>query len=166
MTSKARHMHIRLHDKAISVDDLFAAAFDNPHFYYQRQSLLGWRPVARHRNPHRADKIPPSPEKEAPSYTHSPDVTVQDTPEAILIEIILPEINEDSLYIEVTGDLLIVRAEKASLVNRRIQSDEKTDNIMVHRYVKLPVAAQPGNVRARLENHVLRVVINKPWAGG
>jgi HSP20 family molecular chaperone IbpA len=165
MTTKARHMRSRLHDKAISVDDLFTAAFDNPHFYYQRQSLLGWRPVAHHYKPHQAETIPPSPLEQAPSYTPSPDVTVQDTPEAILVEIILPEIHEESLHIEISGDLLIVKAQKKGFVNGRHESDDKADDAMVDRYVKLPVIAQPGNVQARLKNNVLRVMIVKLWAG-
>ncbi len=165
MTSKARHMRSRLQDRAISVDELFSAAFHNPHFDYERQSLLGWRPVTHDCKPPCSEKDPPSSLEDKIPYNNSPDISVQDTPEAILIEIILPDIHEDSLYLEVSGDLLIVRAEKAGLGDHRSETDGKNGKPMVHRYVKLPVAAQPGSVQARLENHVLRVIINKPWTG-
>ncbi len=165
MTLKARHMRSRPQDRAISVDELFAAAFDNPNFYYQRESLLGWRPVTHNSAPRRVQGVPGSSAGEKPSYRNSPDIIVKDTPEAILIEVSLPEINEDSLYLEVSGDLLIVRAQRAVSNENQSEQSKKSDKSMVHRYVKLPVAAQPGNVQARLENQVLRVKINKPWTG-
>ena len=165
MTLKARHMRSRPQDRAISVDELFTAAFDNPNFYYQRESLLGWRPVTHNSDPRRVEGVPRSSSGEKPSYSNSPDIIVKDTPEAILIEVTLPEINEDSLYLEVSGDLLIVRAQRAVSDKNQPERSKKIDKSMVHRYVKLPVAAQPGNVQARLENQVLRVKINKPWTG-
>ncbi|MGD9247377.1 MAG: Hsp20/alpha crystallin family protein [Desulfobacteraceae bacterium] len=165
MTLKARHMRSRPQDRAISVDELFSAAFDNPNFYYQRESLLGWRPVTHDGEPHQVENAPRLSSGEKPSYSNSPDIIITDTPQALFIEVTLPEINEESLYLEVSGDLLIVRAERRVSDNDRSEWSQKSDKPMVHRYVKLPVAAQPGNVQARLVDHVLKVKINKPWSG-
>lgn len=165
MTPKARHMRSSLRERSISVDELFAAAFNESNFIYQRESLLGWRPVINDIKPYITDGEHRSQTEKKTSFTNSPDIKVSETAEAILIEVILPKINEDSLYLEITGDLLIIRAQKEGTEPADTSADPDVDHAMLHRYVKLPIMAQPGNVQARIEDNLLRVIINKPWMG-
>lgn len=165
MTAKARHLHNIPENRAISVERLFKAAFRKSNYIYQRESLMGWRPVAIDSEASIDDAAPPPPVKETPSFTNSPDVKVNETPESIFIEVMLPDINEESLYLEVSGDLLIIRAEKAVAGSNASYPENRAKRPMVHRFVKLPVAAQPGKVQARLEGNVVRVQISKPLAG-
>jgi HSP20 family molecular chaperone IbpA len=165
MAPKARHLYKTPENRAISVDRLFKAAFSKSHYFFQRESLMGWRPVAIDSAASIDDQVPHSPAKEAPSFTNSPDVKVHETPESIFIEVMLPDINEESLYLEVSGDLLIIRAEKAVANPDASYQANQGKRPMVHRFIKLPVAAQPGNVQARLEGNVVRVHIGKPLAG-
>lgn len=163
MTPKARHMRNSLHERTISVDELFAAAFKKSKFFYQRESLLGWRPVTNDYAQYKIDSERQSSFRNKSSLANSPDINVHETAESIFIEVMLPEIDEESLYLEVSGDLLIIRAKKVNAGTKNSGRSEKTDGSLVHRFVKLPVAAQPGNVQARLENSLLKVIINKPW---
>jgi HSP20 family molecular chaperone IbpA len=160
MTPKARHMRNSPRETSISVDELFAAAFYESNFIYQRESLLGWRPVINDFEPCITDGEHQSPTEKTASFTNSSDIKVHETAEAILIEVMLPKILEDSLYLEITGDLLIIRAQRADTA-----AGNDVDHTMVHRYVKLPITAQPGNVKARIEDNMLRIIINKPWLG-
>jgi HSP20 family molecular chaperone IbpA len=165
MKPKARHLRNTPENRAISVDHLFKAAFSKSHYIYQRESLMGWRPVTIDSEASIDDLVPHSPVSEAPSFTNSPDVKVHETSELIFIEVMLPDINEESLYLEVSGDLLIIRAEKAIADSEASYPANQAKRPMVHRFVKLPVAAQPGTVQARLEGNVVRVQIGKPLAG-
>lgn len=158
-------MRSSLQEKCISVDELFAAAFNESTFTYQRESLLGWRPVINDYEPCITNgENRPATEKTA-SFTNSPDIKVRETSESILIEVMLPKIDEDSLYLEISGDLLIIRAQREGAEHMGSPSKDDVDHTMVHRYVKLPITAQPGNVQARIEENLLRVIINKPWIG-
>lgn len=152
-------------EKSISVDELFAAAFNESNFIYQRESLLGWRPVINDFEPYITDGEHRPATENTTSFTNSPDIKVRETSESILIEVMLPKINEDSLYLEISGDLLIIRAQRAGAEHMSTPSSDDVDHTMVHRYVKLPMMAQPGNVQARIEDNLLRVIINKPWMG-
>ncbi|MGD9365343.1 MAG: Hsp20 family protein [Desulfobacteraceae bacterium] len=165
MTAKARHLHHTPENRAISVDRLFKAAFSKSHYIYQRESLMGWRPVTIESEASIDDEGPYPPVEKAPSFTNSPDVKVHETSESIFIEVMLPDINEESLYLEVSGDLLIIRAEKAVADSDTAYPENQAKRPMVHRFIKLPVAAQPGKVQARLEGNVVRVQIGKPLAG-
>lgn len=165
MTPKARHMRNSPRENSISVDELFTAAFNESNFIYQRESLLGWRPVINDFEPFTTNGEPRSLTEKKKSFTNSPDIKVRETSASILIEVMLPEINEDSLYLEISGDLLIIKAQRAGTDQMDSDTGVDVDQALVHRYVKLPITAQPGNVQARIEDNLLRVIINKPWTG-
>ena len=166
MTPKARPLRNDLPHLAISVDELFAAAFHKSHRIYQRESLLGWRPVTLDANMSFPRETPPVTQPESPPrFSNSPDVNIRETLETIVIEIELPDIDEESLYLEVSGDLLIIKAERTTLPNTTSGPTTAQKPSPVHRYVKLPVAARPGNIQARLDGTLLRIKINKPLAG-
>ena len=101
---------------------------------------------------------------EGPRFNNSPDVKIRETAETIVIEIELPDIDEESLYLEVSGDLLIIKAERAVLVQPQSGPNRSRKPSPVHRYVKLPIAARPGNIQARLDGPLLRIKISKPFA--
>jgi len=166
MTPKARPLRIDLPHLAISVDELFAAAFHKSHRIYQHESLLGWRPVSLDTATSYPKQEPPQMHRESPPrFSNSPDVKIRETADMVVIEIELPDIDEESLYLEVSGDLLIIKAERVSLANASSGPTTSHKPSPVHRYVKLPVAARPGNIQARLDGPMLRIKIGKPLAG-
>lgn len=161
MASKAIHLKRGFKNAFITVDELFEAAFGRKPGRYRTESLLGWRPLV-------PDSVPSAfrlQEKAAghgkrPSVT-PPDVKVYETEELIVVEVELPAIEKESLYLEISGDLLIIRGNRVPDEQRRhIKPSQKTGRA-VYRYVQLPVVVKPGEVRARLDGHVVRVTINK-----
>ena len=158
MTPKARRLRNHLTHIAISVDELFAAAFYKSQIIYQRKSLLGWRPVVADAPPDDSQEDEKPFTESGPRFSNSPDVKIRETSETIIIEVELPDIDEESLYLEVSGDLLIIKAEKRA--RRQFESGKQP---VVHRYVKLPVAAVPGNIQARLDGPLLRIKISKSF---
>ncbi len=164
MAPKARPLNNQLPHTAISVDALFAAAFHKSHRIYQRESLLGWRPVLKD------TPLPELPEKstgykkKSPSFSNSPDVKIKETSDIISIEIELPDIDEESLYLEVSGNLLMIRAKKIPPKRPGPKPAKAHKSVLVHRYVQLPFSAKPGHIQARLEGSVLRIKIGNPLA--
>jgi HSP20 family molecular chaperone IbpA len=165
MTPKARPFRNNLSHIAITVDELFKAAFHQSLRIYQRESLLGWRPVAMDADLSEHSEPSPSMGQESPLFSNSPDVKIRETSEIIAIEVELPDIDEESLYLEVSGDLLIIRAEKISRDEPQSQPVKTHKPPMVHRYVKLPVVVKPGQIQARLDGPMLQIKIGKPLAG-
>jgi HSP20 family molecular chaperone IbpA len=149
---------------AISVDALFEAAFHKSQRNFQRESLLGWRPVIMDvaLPPH----LQPSPsgKKKSTLFSNSPDVIVREKSGVVTIEVELPDIDEESLYLEVSGDLLIIQAEKMAPEGGRSEPARSHKEFMVNRYVKLPFAARPGQIQARLDGPMLRITIGGPLA--
>ena len=168
MTSKARPLRNQLPHMAISVDALFAAAFHKSQRIFQRESLLGWRPVimdAGLSTPLSTQGKPaPYEKKESTLFSNSPDVIVKEESGVVTIEVELPDIDEESLYLEVSGDLLIIQAEKMSPEGDRLEPARSHKDFMVNRYVKLPFAANPGQIQARLDGPMLRITIGGPLA--
>ncbi len=172
MTSKARPLRNQLPHMAISVDALFAAAFHKSRRIFQRESLLGWRPVimdaalstplsaplSAHGEPSTSGK------KASTLFSNSPDVIVRENSGVVTIEVELPDIDEESLYLEVSGDLLIIQAEKIAPKGDRSELAKSHQEFMVNRYVKLPFAAKPGHIHARLDGPTLRITVGGPLA--
>jgi HSP20 family molecular chaperone IbpA len=164
MTPKAHPLKNHLPHVAISVDALFAAAFHKSLGIFQRESLLGWRPVMMDAAFSAHQEPLPSIKKEPASFSNSPDVKVREASGIITIEVELPDIDEESLYLEVSGNLLIIRAEKIPQKRTRSQPVRSHKTSMVNRYVKLPFAAKPGQIQARLDGEILRIRIGDPLA--
>lgn len=177
MTSKAHPLRNQLPHMAISVDALFTAAFHRSRRIFQRESLLGWRPVILDADlpaslftpfstPFPTQGEPaPSGKKASPLFSNSPDVIVREKSGVVTIEVELPDIDEESLYLEVSGDLLIIQAEKMAPKEDPSEPAKSHQEFMVNRYVKLPFAAKPGEIRARLDGPMLRITIGGPSAG-
>ena len=161
MAPKAIHLKRGVQNIYITVDQLFEAAFGPAPREYKRKSLLGWRPLTPEFTP-----LPLWPKnktgdgKEKPTVP-SPGVKVYETDDMIVVEVELPPIVEESLYLEISGDLLIIRGNRVPVrASNRTQSHKQTLR-KVYRYVQLPVAARPGEVRARLEGNTVRVMVRK-----
>jgi HSP20 family molecular chaperone IbpA len=91
-------------------------------------------------------------------------VIVREKSGVVTIEVELPDIDEESLYLEVSGDLLIIQAKKIAPKGDRSEPTKSHKDFMVNRYVKLPFAARPGQIRARLDGPMLRITIGGPLA--
>ena len=162
MAYKAVHLRRGSQNIYITVEKLFAVAFGSSQREYDIQSLLGWRPVL----PHAIASI--LEEDETPSVLPdrptnlSPGVKIFETDVMILVEVELPPINEDSLYIEISGDLLIIRGQQTHDEDQAAKKESEFNRPrMVYRYIQLPVIAKSGRVRARLEGNTVRVKILK-----
>ena len=157
MASRAIHPGQAAHNTAVTVDRLFKAAFHSPSVIYQRESLCGWRPL-HSVSPFDAGLTDMATSLQKPEpQTPPPGIHIRETAERFVIEIELPRIKADSLYIEISGDLLIIRGER-DMESARMQ---KRGSPMVHRYIQLPIIARPGNVQARLEGNTVKVNIQK-----
>jgi HSP20 family molecular chaperone IbpA len=172
MTSKAHPLRNQLPHLAISVDALFSAAFHKSRRNFQRESLLGWRPVIMDADLPAPLSTPLSSQREPSPYgntastlfSNSPDVIVREKSDVVTIEVELPDIDEESLYLEVSGDLLIIQAKKLAPDADPSEPAKSHQEVMVNRYVKLPFAAKPGEIRARLDGPMLRITIGGPLA--
>lgn len=146
-----------------TVQQLFSAAFNQSTAIYQRTSLCGWRPLVLDPNPlhpHLAGLID---ENDTQPAQNGSDVVILETNTEFTIEFDMPEIKEESLYLEVSGDTLIIRGERLSSAPQG-PSDANNPHrgSLFQRFVQLPVSARPGQVRARLMGSTIRVNIKKP----
>ncbi len=162
MGSRALQRSNALKNQAISIERLFDAAFHAPFVVYQRESLYGWRPL--HNESPLRKKFRETPPRRHRSFSPDPPpgIQVHETAERFIIEVELPQIKADSLYIEISGDLLIIRGER-KMKDQPDPSNQKKirGGPMVRRYIQLPVITRPGEVHARLEGNTVRVKIQK-----
>lgn len=162
MASKAIHLHKAPQNKNIIIERLFEAAFKTPNAGYRKKSLCGWGLVLDH---------PPDVVK--PSYRESdhrrpvpPDdmdgVVMRETVDAIMLEIEVPHLKAESLYLEISGNLLIVRGERIAGAPPAQQAGDKDRDVLnFERLIILPAPARPGQVRARLVGQVVKINILK-----
>lgn len=162
MASKAIHLKKGFRDTRVTVDQLFEAAFGPKPRQYQHESLLGWRPLA-------TDSVPAAlqVQKETAGRTDRPfvpppGVKVYETEELVVVEVELPAIEKESLHLEISGDLLIIRGNRIPVKPSRPLKNHRRKGPMIYRYIQLPVFVKPGEVKARLEGYTVRVTIAKP----
>jgi HSP20 family molecular chaperone IbpA len=161
MASKAIRSAKGVPKADFTIEQLFEAAFGPEPLEYHHKSLLGWRPLAL---------VPGSPshwiEQAAPpgrstSYDDSAGVKVYETETLIVVEVELPAIDEESLYLEISGYMLIIRGNPLHANSPSHRLAARYNKKKVHRCIQLPVLAKPGEVRARLEGNIVRVMIRK-----
>jgi HSP20 family molecular chaperone IbpA len=161
MASRAIHMKKDVPKADFTVEQLFAAAFGPKPLEYHHKSLFGWRPLAL--NP---DGFPLGSENPVPpDRTLSPEsqsgVKVYETETLIVVEVELPAIEEESLYLEISGYMLIIRGNRLFPKSADRGHTAKSAAEEVHRCIQLPVFARPGEVRARLYGNIIRLMIRK-----
>jgi HSP20 family molecular chaperone IbpA len=160
MAPRAHHLNKVPLNWHKTIDRLFTAAFGPSDVAYQRASLCGWRSLASNAqlDPLLGDH------EDGPSRTteNGPGVAILETAIGFTIEIDMPDIKEESLYLEVSGDTLIIRGERAeptapppSPANRRLK------HALFQKIIRLPVLAHPGQVRAKLKGDTIRINIAK-----
>jgi HSP20 family molecular chaperone IbpA len=159
MTSKAIRSAKDVPKAAFTIEQLFEAAFGPEPLEYHHKSLLGWRPLAL---------APGSPshwvEQAAPpgtGYEPPAGVKVYETETLIVVEVELPAIDEESLYLEISGYMLIIRGNPPRPNSSSHRMAARYNKKKVHRCIQLPVLAKPGEVRARLQGNTVRVMIRK-----
>jgi HSP20 family molecular chaperone IbpA len=161
MASKAIRLKRDVSKAVFTVEQMFAAAFGPEPVEYHHKSLLGWRPLAQN-----SDASPFWAEKSAtPDQASAPDapsgVKLYETEALIVVEVELPAIEEESLYLEISGYMLIIRGNRLHPnASKRVHAARHADQ-EVHRCIQLPVIARPGEVRARLDGNIVRVMIRK-----
>jgi HSP20 family molecular chaperone IbpA len=157
MPSMAMHMRFAPQDVEQAVEHLFKAAFGPSPAKFRQQSLCGWRPLAALSALH-----PPLADLLKRKNTGKPGkdavVEIYETAKAFIIEVTLTGIIKESLYLEITGNLLIIHGE-------RMQSNTAAllDNIDSHfqQIVQLPKSARPGEIRARMKGDTVKINIQK-----
>jgi HSP20 family molecular chaperone IbpA len=164
MASRAIRLKSDVPQAVFTVEQLFAAAFGPSPLDYHYKSLFGWRPLALN-----ADGLPLGSEKPEPTDRVSPSqpqpgVTVYETETLIVVEVEMPAIDEESLYLEISGNSLIIRGKRLSPKKADRGRTTRRSAKEVHRCIQLPVIARPGEVRARLNGNMIRVVIHKRQA--
>jgi HSP20 family molecular chaperone IbpA len=161
MASKAIRLKSDIPKSVFTVEQLFSAAFGPEPFEYHRKSLFGWRPLALSPDDLRfGDERPATMAESSSAESHS-GVKVYETEALIVVEVELPAIDEESLYLEISGNMLIIRCKR--LIPKeadRGRITRKSDR-EVQRCIQLPVIARPGEVRARLNGDIIRVMIRK-----
>ncbi len=161
MASKAIHLKRGFQKEYITVEQLFEAAFGPASREYRHKSLLGWRPLAPAYTAPGSwaeNKSPDGPDR---TSAPPPGVKMYETDDLIVVEVELPAIDEDSLYLEISGDLLIIRGNRLRTKATKQPPAHKKAGRKLQRFIQLPVNARPGEVRARLEGNTIRVMIRK-----
>ena len=151
-----------------NVEKLFNEAFDNEKAYYNQLMLFGWKPIEDLYK--RSDitllgwKHPKGIELEANRllHSHEPNIDIYTGSDHLVITIEFPRLKEDSLRLEISGNILIVRCEHYAFEseNNATNLEQKNNLLKFKRSFRLPRVARPGEVRARLLGDVVRIAIS------
>jgi HSP20 family molecular chaperone IbpA len=151
-----------------TIEKLFAEAFGPWPAIYRRSSLCGWRPIFNFSRSLSTRLKPMDAPAKTRSATSSRGVTVNETREAYIIEVELPEMIKESLCLEISENTLMIKGEKQGHNHAKDQPGHSTcEHCEFERLIQLPVAARPGSIRARLNGNVVIIDITKdntePW---
>lgn len=162
MASNAMHLRNAPWKYSKLIERLFRTAFEFSSDAYQRDSLCGWAPWLL--QPRAAvSSLNGDLEDHQPSSAKDMDgVVVHETLNGIVLEIEVPHLKAESLYLEVSGNMLIVRGERIPEAASKRRSNTKIpDALNFERLIVLPIQARPGEIRAKLVGRVVRVNILK-----
>ena len=90
-------------------------------------------------------------------------VDIEETAKSLLIKIQIPNLMENSIYIEVTGHLLLIKGEQYADESTRDGIDfiyDKQPKIF-QRYIILPKIISPQNINAKLKGNIVNINISK-----
>lgn len=161
MASRAVRLKKDIPKADFTVEQLFAAAFGPTPIEYHKKSLFGWRPLALSPEDFQLGRENPAPVGRPSSSEPQPGVKVYETEALIVVEVELPAIDEESLYLEISGYMLIIRGNRLFPNSAKRGRTAKHPAEEVHRCIELPVIARPGEVRARLNGNIIRLMIRK-----
>lgn len=162
MASKATHLHNTPLNLDKAIERLFQVAFESSVAAFVKDSLCGW---GLHLSLPQANILPSigdwrNDDHLAPENTNG--VVIQETDKNIVIKIEAPHLKAESLYLEISGYLLIVRGEHT----RGVRPDRhpgwtNQDGLHFERLIMLPVLVRPGDIRARLVGRTIKINIVK-----
>lgn len=162
MASNALPLRNAPQDLKITVDKLFATAFGASPAMYKHASLCGWRSLAPPYIPTPLLSTKARQKKKDWPTDKSPGISIYETSDTIVIEVELPEIKKNSLYLEISGDLLIIRGERLSTHSTDYNDLEQHRRFaLVQRFIQLPVLARPKEVRAQMVGNIVKISISK-----
>jgi HSP20 family molecular chaperone IbpA len=144
------------------IERLFRSAFEYSPEAYRKDSLCGWGPWL-----YRPSTMANFPTDGGRDHQHSygedmEGVQIHETTDGIFLEIEVPHLKAESLYLEVSGNMLIVRGERLPDAEPRRRSNAAAPGaVNFERLVLLPIKARPGKIRAKLVGRVVRVKILK-----
>ncbi len=153
---------------AENVEKLFQETFDNETAYYNQLMLFGWKPIE---NLYKKsdislfgwkyhDGIELDANKPLPS--NEPNIDIYTASDHLVITIELPRLKEDSLRLEISGNILIVCCEHYACATEENEANLEQEDTLLQfkRSFRLPRVARPGEVRARLLGDVVRIAIS------
>lgn len=162
MASRAIHLRKAPQDKNTIVERLFEAAFRAPDASYRQKSLCGWSLVLVYPPDVTKPLLHETADRQSVPLDDTDDVVIRETDDAIVLEIEVPHLKAESLYLEISGNLLIVRGERIAGAPPAPQAGNNNRDVLnFERLVVLPAPARPGQVRARLVGHVVKINILK-----
>lgn len=151
-----------------NVEKLFQEAFNSETAYYDQLMLFGWKPIEDLYK--KSDltllgwKYHEGIELEAnrPVPTNEPNIDIYTASDHLVITIELPRLKEDSLRLEISGNILIVRCEHYAFEPQQNETTIEQENSLIQfkRSFRLPRVARPGEVRARLHGDIVRIAIS------
>jgi HSP20 family molecular chaperone IbpA len=157
-------MHLRNAPRKYSelIERLFRTAFEFSSDAYRHDSLCGWAPWL-YQPAAAAISLDGDLKDRQPSSVEDMDgVVIHETVTGIVLEIEVPHLKAESLYLEVSGNMLIVRGERIPEgASKRRSNTEIPEAVNFERLIVLPVQARPGEIRAKLVGRVVRVNILK-----
>lgn len=146
-----------------TIGRLFEAAFGPLPGQFDQVSLFGWKPIVEddHRSSglvwpggvgfvfDRLDEV---------EYDHV-DTEIFETSDDIVIRIVMPGIKKESLYIEVSGNILTLTGKRVAAGSELAAAGE---TLMPFKKVfNLPKTPMPGDVRAKYTGTILHIQISK-----
>jgi HSP20 family molecular chaperone IbpA len=157
-------MHLRNRPKNYRelIERLFRMAFEFSSAAYQHDSLCGWAPWLYQPLASAICLDGDIDERQPSSIEDMDGVVIHETLNGIVLEIEVPHLKAESLYLEVSGNMLIVRGERIpEAISKRRSNREIPEAINFERLIVLPIQARPGEIRAKLVGRVVRVNILK-----
>jgi HSP20 family molecular chaperone IbpA len=145
-----------------TIERLFQVAFESSVTAFFKDSLCGW---GLHLSLPQAKILPSNGDSRnrahlAPENTDG--VVIQETDNNIVIKIEVPHLKAESLYLEISGNILIVRGEQTpGLRPNRHSGWSNRDGLHFERLIMLPVLVRPGEIRAKLVGRIIKINIVK-----
>lgn len=162
MASKATHLHNIPRNLDKTIERLFHVAFESSVSAFFKDSLCGWGPLLSVPQATILPSIGDWRNHDHSDPENTEGVLIQETDQNISIEIEVPHLKAESLYLEISGDILIVRGEHlpGTRQNQHSAWSDK-DGLYFERLIMLPVLVRPGEIRARLVGRVIKINITK-----
>ena len=152
-----------------NVEKLFEEVFTNPRFSYRKKTMFGWMPIDEMFE----DSLPVSMawgqeadlgfKTRGNPFQMEPDIFICENRTELIIDIRLPDLIRDSLYIEVRDNILSVKG-KQYISDDREARDFGFSEIRLrsfHKFFPLPVRTRPDLISAGVKGDAIRIRIRK-----